>query len=384
MSDDGGTRRAAARESGKVTQAGERRDSYVESMRALGCLAVVFAHIGVVSLGFHPAVPQLANAADVFTRFVYGAGNAALFLFFAISGFVIYMPFAKRYFAAGNPVDLRRYAVNRALRILPIYYIVVALVLIIDFDGATFGIWARFLSFSQNFNDFTVFQFVGVSWSLVVELHFYLVLPLLAWGVARIAGRSLLRAAAILGVIGLACLAMRHIYVFGAEGASPVWRASTLTNFQFIVAGMIAALAYLHLQTTRPSWLRGWLVRSDLWMLAALVLLYPFAYIDYSYDFLCLVMSFLIIGAAAFPYLERGPITRVLWWRPLAVLGLASYSIYLLHVEVLQFFFERDVTTFVPLMLTVVPASIVVSLISYKIIEEPFLRLRRRWSRSAP
>jgi peptidoglycan/LPS O-acetylase OafA/YrhL len=385
VSDDAGGDRAAARESGKISQAGERRDTYVEAMRALGCLAVVVAHIGVVAFALPPAVPQLANAADWFTRLVYGAGNAALFLFFAISGFVIYMPFAKRYFAGGGAVDLRRYAINRALRILPLYYIVVALVFIIDYNGATFGLWARFLSFSQNFNEFTVFQFVGVSWSLVVELHFYLALPLLAWGVARLAGRSLLRAAAILAVIALACVVMRHIFVFGVEGAPKgFWRANTLTNFQFIVAGMIAALAYLHLQTTRPPWLRGWLAKSDLWLLAAVPLFYPFAFVAYDYDVLCLLISFLIIGAAAFPHLERGPVTRVLWWRPLAVLGLASYSIYLLHVEVLQVVVGAGVTTFTPLMLTVIPVSIAVALISYKLIEEPFLRLRKRWSRSAP
>jgi peptidoglycan/LPS O-acetylase OafA/YrhL len=377
-------RQQAGQQAGKVSQAGERRDSYIESMRALGSIAVVVAHIGVVSFALPPAVPQLDTAADWGTRGVYGAGNVALFLFFAISGFVIYMPFAKRDFAGGRGVDLRRYGINRALRILPIYYIVVAWVFIIDYDWATFGLWARFLSFSQNFNDFTVFQFVGVSWSLVVELHFYLLLPLLAWAVARVAKKSLAKGAAILGALMVACVVLRLITVSAPTVPDPIWRASTPTNFQFILIGMITALFYLHLQSTRPSWMKGWVLKSDLWLLAAVPFFYPFAFVDYGYDFICLAMSFLILGAAAFPYLERGPITRILWWRPLAVLGLASYSVYLLHVEVLQFFLGQGITSFLGLSLVVIPSSIVIALISYKLIEEPFLRLRRRWSRAAP
>jgi peptidoglycan/LPS O-acetylase OafA/YrhL len=51
---------------------------------------------------------------------------------------------------------------------------------------------------------------------------------------------------------------------------------------------------------------------------------------------------------------------------------------------VLQFFFARGIDSFLGLTLTVVPASIVLALVTYKLIEEPFLRLRRRWSPSAP
>jgi peptidoglycan/LPS O-acetylase OafA/YrhL len=367
----------------KISQAGERRDAYIESLRALGCIAVVLAHVGVTTLALPPGVNQLATAGDVFTRGVYGLGNVALFVFFAISGFAIYMPFAKRDFAGGGPVNLRRYATNRALRILPLYYVVTAAVLLVIASGATADTWLRFLTFSQNFDDETTYQYVNASWSLVVELHFYLVLPLLAWVVARVAGRSLGRAAAILVALALGCMALRLATVGFDDAPRPFWRASTLTNFQFILAGMVAALAYLALRE-RPAWLRGPARRSDLWLLAAVPLGLPFAFVDYSWDVLCPLVSFLIIGAAAFPHLERGPVTRVLWWRPLAALGLASYSVYLWHIYVLDYFTGKGVDGFVALTLIVLPASVATAIVSYKLIEEPFLRLRRRWSPTAP
>ncbi|MGH2954368.1 MAG: acyltransferase family protein [Solirubrobacterales bacterium] len=369
---------------GKISQAGERRDAYIESLRALGCVAVVMAHVGVTTLALPPGVNQLDTAGDLFTRGVYGVGNIALFVFFAISGFAIYMPFAKRDFAGGGAVSLRRYATNRALRILPLYYAVTAAVLLFIVGGATPEIWARFLTFSQNFEDQTTYQFVNASWSLVVELHFYLVLPLLAWVVARIARRSLGRAAAVLIGLALACMALRLATVGFADAPRPVWRASTLTNFQFILAGMVAALFYLHLREHHPRWMRGPVLKSDLWLLATVPLIVPFTFIDYTWDVLCPLIAFLILGAAAFPRLDRGPVTRVLWWRPLAALGLASYSVYLWHIYVLDYFTGKGVDGFAALTLFVLPVSIAAAAVSYKLIEEPFLRLRRRWSPAAP
>jgi peptidoglycan/LPS O-acetylase OafA/YrhL len=168
------------------------------------------------------------------------------------------------------------------------------------------------------------------------------------------------------------------------EAPRPFWRASTLTNFQFIIAGMVAALAYLQLRERRPKWLRGPAANSDLWLLAAVPLIVPFTFVDYGWDVLCPLVSFLIVGAAAFPHLERGRVTRVLWWRPLAALGLASYSVYLWHIYVLDYLTGKGIDGFVLLTLTAVPISIAAAAISYKLIEEPFLRLRRRWSPSAP
>lgn len=375
---------AAAVERGKISQAGERRDAYIESLRALGCIAVMVAHTGIATLGLAPGVNQLGNVHDAFTQGVYGVGNIALYVFFALSGFAIYMPFAKRSFAGGGPMNLRRYATNRALRILPLYYVVTAAVLLFIVGGSTPEVWLAFLTFSQNFDQSTTYQYVNASWSLVVELHFYLALPLLAWVVATIARRSIARAAAVLIALALACATLRLVMVNFTDPPTAFWRANTLTNFHFIIAGMLAALAFLYLRDHHPRWLRGRLAQSDLWLLATIPLFIPFAFIDYAFDFLCPVIAFLVIGAAAFPHLDRGPVTRVLWWRPLALLGLASYSVYLWHVYVLSYFTGKGVDDFIPLTVLVVPLSMIAAGISYKVIEEPFLRMRRRWSPAAP
>ena len=368
-----------------VSQAGEQRYAYIESLRALGSIMVVFAHVGAVTFALKPGIPGAGSPGDLFARGVYGAGITAVYLFFALSGFILYLPFARRDFGGGSRVDIRKYAVNRALRILPLYYVAVVVLLIVEFDVPKLRVWARFLTFTENFSTHTVFQYIGPAWSLVVELHFYLLLPLLAWALARLANGSRKRAILILGGLALASFAVRLTTVYLADVPSLLWRASLPANGLFILAGMITAIVYLALEDNRPRWLRGPLLNSDLWLLLWIPVWAIVAFGAYRYDALVCLSSFAIIGAAAFPHLRRGPVTRVLWWRPLAHLGVASYSLYIWHLPILIFLIKHGVDqSFVPLAVVGLPLAIGVALLSYRVVEEPFLRMRRRWSRAAP
>ncbi len=106
-----------------INQAGEERSARVESLRALAALAVVWGHVVAASLALNPALPSASDLGTV-ERIAYGGGYG-VFFFFALTGYLLFWPFAKRYFGRGDSIDLRSYAVNRALRILPLYYAVV-------------------------------------------------------------------------------------------------------------------------------------------------------------------------------------------------------------------------------------------------------------------
>ncbi len=127
------------------------------------------------------------------------AGGAfGIYIFFPLSGFLLYRPFAK------GQVDLRRYAVSRAARLLPGYYL------------ALIGAWAAglipglvahplpVLTMTQNTFalDATAASGFGQSWTLGVELLFYVALPLLA----LLPGRVLLGVMGGALVIGLAAV----------------------------------------------------------------------------------------------------------------------------------------------------------------------------------
>jgi peptidoglycan/LPS O-acetylase OafA/YrhL len=75
-------------------------------------------------------------------------------------------------------------------------------------------------------------------------------------------------------------------------------------------------------------------------------------------------------------------LARALDWRPLALVGVASYSLYLWHLPILDALTKHHGRGGTVLAIGVV-LSLVVAFASYWLIEAPFLRLRRRWSSSA-
>jgi peptidoglycan/LPS O-acetylase OafA/YrhL len=364
-----------------INQAGEQRSSRVESLRALAALGVVWGHVAAASLALNPALPSASDVGLV-ERTAYGGGYG-VFFFFALTGYLLFWPFAKRYFGGGDSIDLRRYAVNRALRILPLYYAVVVVVLLFQEHNPGLGVWARFLTFTETLSPGTAGRIVGPAWSLVVELCFYLLLPLLAYAVARLARGSLVRAGAILIALALASLAVRAATIYTADPVDPLWRLNLPATFLFFVPGMLLALVGVTWEGRRPAWLRGPPLQGDLWILASIPLWALVVLVSYSLDFLVGAAAFLVVGACVLP-LRSGPVTNSLQWRPLALVGVASYSLYLWHVPVITALVDAGSSTlFWVLTAIAVPVSIAVALASYAVIESPFLRLRRQWARSS-
>jgi peptidoglycan/LPS O-acetylase OafA/YrhL len=244
-----------------------------------------------------------------------------------------------------------------------------------------------FAVFGESFSRHTVATVDGPMWSLVVELHFYLLLPVLAAGIRLIARRSFARAGFVLAVLALAGLAMRFALVLHPAHHDPRWEYSLPTTFVFFVSGLALALVRVNWDGGTPASLRGPLRNGNAWLLGS-VPLWLLTFWRYDLDVAAAVASFLVVGAAGLP-LRRGRLVRCLDWRPLALPGTASYSLYLWHLPIVQQVAGAgwSPTGFLPLLAILVPICIVAALVSYAAIEEPFLRLRlrRSWSgRSRP
>src|SRR3982751_1085395 len=108
----------------EVVQAGERRSAAVESLRAVAAVGVMVGHAWGLAHGYGPS-----STDGVVGRVVYG-GGFGVFFFFALTGYLMTWPFVRRAFGDGRRVDLRRYALNRVLRILPLYVVSVVVVLL--------------------------------------------------------------------------------------------------------------------------------------------------------------------------------------------------------------------------------------------------------------
>jgi peptidoglycan/LPS O-acetylase OafA/YrhL len=88
-----------------------------------------------------------------------------------------------------------------------------------------------------------------------------------------------------------------------------------------------------------------------------------------------------MVAACVLP-LRPGRLVRALEWKPLAAVGVVSYSLYMWHFPLVVHLTSAGhmLRSFVLL----VPLSLAVACVSYFAIEAPFLRLRRRWAPSAP
>ena len=113
-------------------------------------------------------------------------------VFFLISGFLLYRPFVAGWWKGGRDRirDVRR---RRLLRIVPAYWVALALVALYYGQGVTSGNWWQFALFGQVYRSDTFSNGIGPAWTLCVEMTFYAVLPLLAFVASRV-GRQVPRA----------------------------------------------------------------------------------------------------------------------------------------------------------------------------------------------
>jgi peptidoglycan/LPS O-acetylase OafA/YrhL len=151
----------------------------------------------------------------------------------------------------------------------------------------------------------------------------------------------------------------------------------------FFVAGMAVVLGRIAWLRRPPGFVRGPLIWAETWI-AGSVVFWLLVFDDYSRGYLAAVASALLLAACVLP-LRPGPVIRLLEWRVLAFIGVVSYSFYMWHLPILeqigQTSWEPD--SFPGLLVLSLPICLPVAILSFRCIESPFLRLRRRWGATA-
>ena len=145
----------------------------LDTLRAVAILAVMLYHLR----------PFLPESVSVVAQF----GWMGVDLFFVLSGYLIGTQLLKPY-AAGDRPSIGGFYRRRAYRILPTYVVVLWIYFAFPAwrESPTLPSLWQFLTFTVNlfFVDFSQHAFSHV-WSLCVEEHFYLVLPLLIASLMR-------------------------------------------------------------------------------------------------------------------------------------------------------------------------------------------------------
>jgi peptidoglycan/LPS O-acetylase OafA/YrhL len=349
-------------------------------------------------------------------RFAEVAGFQALITFFVISGFLLYRPYVAARASGRRVPSTARYARRRALRILPVYWTVLTLLAIYPgLQGVFSGDWWRYYGYLQTYSSRTEIQGIPVAWSLCVEMTFYIALPLWAMSVRRLPGgrvpRRLFRAEML--PLTLVLLGGSLIQVLAARRlVSDVFRVALTGQISWIAIGMMLAVASVAAQQDAAMCprLRKLAEFPGLcWGLAAaalagLMVLMPgtglfglIAGLEFhqptptTVAILALrgVVVVLMVLPAVFAGPRPGFPRRLLGARPIAWLGVISYSFYLWHLAILELIASPRTPTGTTglnllghlhtargLVLYVLTFSVtvLVATISYRTVELPFLR----------
>ncbi len=333
------------------------------------------------------AAPRMDLAGLDFAA-LFSTGWLGVDLFFVLSGFLLGMPFMA--WAAGKRPfpDMRRFWKRRCLRVLPAYYLQLAILVVGGFLIA--GHWPvdfrqliAYLSMEFLWDPHTGPLLNGVWWSLPVEWNFYIVLPLLALGFSRL--RPWLMLALVLAwVIGF-----RLLLYDSLNWADPsVWFGYGMiprmpARIDEFVFGMLAARA--HLRQPLPSRARTLsMIVGMVGMLAVVLFLHGRGDVLANADAPWIFVHFTLIGAL-FALIVHGAaaggrLARVLFsGRVLAFIGVISYSLYLWHAIVFQIAYRTHFTqwpaasSLIGLSVFLLPVVMLVAWFSYRIAERPFL-----------
>lgn len=158
-----------------------------DGLRAIAILLVVWLHTWQLSWMRNDV--QLGSF-NLSWSFIPETGFTGVELFFFISGFCLFYPYARHLLEGGKRQDWGTYFYRRAIKIVPSYLLSIALVIALlkpDFFTQTDWPWllGSHLLFLQNLSYGTESAINGVLWSLSVEVQFYVLFPLVCWAFVR-------------------------------------------------------------------------------------------------------------------------------------------------------------------------------------------------------
>jgi peptidoglycan/LPS O-acetylase OafA/YrhL len=388
---------------------GNPRFALFDSLRAIAVLSVLAFHVSTLTGDLNKR-----GLGDVLGLL----GNQGLVLFFVISGFLLYRPFVAAH-AGGRPrPSTRKFARRRVLRIVPAYWAALTVLAIYPGISSIFSHdWWRYYLFLQVYSQRTVTQGIPTAWTLCVEVSFYLLLPLWAMFVRATARRlrdgSWLRSE-------LFCLGLLALLGIGIQVAKSRLAVSTtldstlLGECVWFALGMGLAVASVRIDEAdrAPAALRLLRDRPGLCWLGSLACLLGAAAVLQPHGpnialslqavqplgrtlggiVLTGGVAVLLVAPAVFGEDASGWPRRVLAWRPLMLLGVISYGVYLYHLTVAEVVGQpasaspfssgaglglvgRVAHLTTPVLLVVTLAvTVVLATASYRLVELPFLR----------
>jgi peptidoglycan/LPS O-acetylase OafA/YrhL len=354
----------ATRRLSRVTSSGEFIPE-VDGIRFLAIFAVLVFH---TCSDLYIARGGITDWAENHGRLLHlmGMGWYGVEIFFFLSGFIVALPFARKALEGSDAPDLGRYFLRRLTRIEPPYILSLTAMYLLSRKLSTyFPDYIASLFYSHQYVFATSSPFAIVTWSLEVEVIFYILAPWLTrvYRIRRPSSRWLVQ----LLLIGVSAYAARWLVVHGGARI----QNTLATMIPFFLAGMLLADLYasgLVQRSRQICW--------DFAVAASVVLLVkgiPSNLYWFSPMMIMLLVAGIIRGRAANWFFR---------FRPVTLIGGMCYTLYLWHALLLHVLprWLKNLTAPLPYVeaavvycLIVVPCLIAICVPIFLLIEKPFM-----------
>ncbi len=287
----------------------------LDGLRGLAVLGVIFYHC-------HPRLQ------GTWIHYASLWGWAGVNLFFVLSGFLITSILIQ---ARGKPHYFRNFYGRRALRIWPVYILVLVVVYLnapwfigpTILDAVKAAPWLAYIFFVQNLFHLNLPPAIGPTWSLAIEQQYYL---LWAPMVRFLRYPWMLATVLVCALVGSQLLRYANL-----DWLNPT---HTLIHLDGIACGSLLALGLYTLPLARRVWLWIGLNCLVLGIAAAATIAGGTSFLDSA-----LAIGFAGATLAAIASTgARNPFSAMLRHGPLAFYGRISYGLYMTHIAVFIYF----------------------------------------------
>lgn len=340
----------------------------LDLVRSISVCAVIFAHSGY----------------EYIAGFRYGV--IAIEYFFVMSGFLVGEMLIREFKDGSNFKLLFNFWIKRWFRTLPLYYLILIIKIILTQPFVGFKVWPYFLFLQNNIGGI---DFFAVSWTLVIEEWFYLIMPLV-------------------------------IFLFFKKGIHK--QKFIIFTIVVVIAEIILRMAYVYYKDVPWGGIVGsFPFRFDSFMIGVFV---AFLKVDYKpvFDFISKKYVFLVITFLLFFYVilfsfySGGELTSKVYWtrtigftltsvllalqlpyltnslflnsisdtnlfkKVLTWLSLLSYPMYLIHMDIMHF--VKQSFPFMSNVLSLTASYIVILFLSFLLIiffHQPVTDSRKRF-----
>jgi peptidoglycan/LPS O-acetylase OafA/YrhL len=364
----------------------------LDGLRAVAILPVVLFHatMSLYLKGAEGQVSAIDPTADPFQTplgWLVSQGFLGVQLFFVISGFVVTLPFARARLLGDAAPSLKGFYLKRVTRIEPPYVIALcsylAGVLLLAPENARIADYLAGLVYLRTALFGSEPWAFFISWSLEIEVQFYLLAPLLA-SVFWIRGTAL-RRCVLVAAIALTALHAADVRLSASEPpplGGPLQHGRWLgTEIAFFLIGLLVADLWTLREVRTGERIAS--IGYDLGWCAGFIAVVTsyrvLAWHDLGIALLVLGLFLMTLGAF------RGHLVRRALSVPLvSIVGGACYTIYLFHfqlVSLLGRFLAPFTTTSLEwnILVLALPFSLIVTaacLALFPLVERPFMHAR--------